>query len=83
MNNYFVATGGKTTTYNVEENGDPNITLPEDLEREMQYYIKWKSWAHIHNTWECESNLREQKVNGIKKLENYTKRLDEIKDWYV
>ena len=63
--------------------GDPNETLPAETDKEMQYYIKWKNWAHIHNTWESEANLREQKVNGIKKLENYMKRMDEIREWWV
>ena len=79
--NLFSASGGKTTIYNVEENGDPNDLLPDDTEKEMQFYIKWKHWAHIHNTWESELNLREQKVNGLKKLDNYMKRMEEIKDW--
>ncbi|KAH9500964.1 transcriptional regulator [Bulinus truncatus] len=78
------ATGHKTTLYNVRENGDPNLSPLKDgekEEKETQYLIKWKGWSHIHNTWETEASLREQKVNGIKKLENFMKREAEIKEW--
>ncbi|XP_070204130.1 chromodomain-helicase-DNA-binding protein 1-like isoform X3 [Littorina saxatilis] len=49
--------------------------------KEKQYLIKWKGWAHIHNTWETYPALQEQKVNGLKKLENYIKREEEIDEW--
>ncbi|XP_052793171.1 chromodomain-helicase-DNA-binding protein 1-like isoform X2 [Mya arenaria] len=75
------ATGAKTTIYNVEANGNPNITLPENTERETQFFIKWKGWAHIHNTWENEETLREQKLSGLKRLDNYIKKMDEINEW--
>uniref|UniRef100_A0A2C9JCR5 Uncharacterized protein n=2 Tax=Biomphalaria glabrata TaxID=6526 RepID=A0A2C9JCR5_BIOGL len=78
------ATGHKTTLYNVRENGDPNLSPlkeGEKEEKETHYLIKWKGWSHIHNTWETEASLREQKVNGIKKLENFMKRENEIRDW--
>lgn len=76
-------TGGQTTMYAVEENGDPNEGCDEaDTENvEVQYSIKWKGWSHIHNTWESESSLKEQKVKGIKKLENYIKREQDISNW--
>jgi len=78
------ATGHKTTLYNIRENKDPNASpLKEDEKEELetQYLIKWKAWSHIHNTWETDSSLREQKVNGLKKLENFIKRHTEICDW--
>ncbi|KAJ8923662.1 hypothetical protein NQ315_010242 [Exocentrus adspersus] len=73
-------TGNITTIYYVEENGDPNEGVdPTDLENtEDQYLIKWKDWAHIHNTWESDTTLREQKVKGLKKLENFIKKDSEI-----
>jgi chromodomain-helicase-DNA-binding protein 1 len=37
----------------------------------MEFYIKWKSWSHLHNTWETYDNL--QGLKGFKKLENYVK----------
>ncbi|XP_030756213.1 chromodomain-helicase-DNA-binding protein 1 [Sitophilus oryzae] len=76
-------TGNITTVYYVEENGDPNVGVdPNDLENtEDQYLIKWKDWAHIHNTWESDQSLREQKVKGMKKLENYIKKEVEIQQW--
>ena len=77
-----VATGSRTTIYNVQDMGDPNvIENPEEEETELQYLIKWKNWAHIHNTWETEDYLKAQKINGLKKLENYKKREEEIRDW--
>lgn len=61
-------TGNITTIYAVEENGDPNNFDENDLENtELQYLIKWKDWAHIHNTWESEQSLTEQKVCISKK----------------
>lgn len=78
------ATGHKTTLYNCKEHGDPNLSPlkeGESSERETQYLIKWKGWSHIHNTWETEISLREQNVNGLKKLENFIKKEDEIKEW--
>jgi chromodomain-helicase-DNA-binding protein 1 len=76
-------TGNTTTIYAVEENGDPNKDCdPEDLENtEMQYLIKWKGWSHIHNTWESERSLKDQKVKGLKKLENFIKREEELAAW--
>lgn len=59
-------TGNVTTIYAVEENGDPNVTQTTEDETsnyETQYLIKWKDWAHIHNTWESEQSLTDQKVN--------------------
>ena len=48
---------------------------------ETQYLVKWKNWSHIHNTWESMTTLTEQKVNGMKKVENFCKREDEINAW--
>ncbi|KAG8223002.1 hypothetical protein J437_LFUL000710, partial [Ladona fulva] len=57
------ATGGITTVYAVEENGDPNKDYDADDpdQTETQYLIKWKGWSHIHNTWESEQSLKDQK----------------------
>ena len=35
----------------------------------------------MHNTWESKETLTEQKVKGMKKLENFIKKQDEIKYW--
>lgn len=76
------ATGGKTTCYEVDDHGDPNAgEFDPKAEGEMQYLIKWKGWSHIHNTWESEETLKEQKVKGMKKLENYIKRENDIAAW--
>ena len=53
---------------------------PENLER--QYLIKWTGWSHLHNTWESESSLRAVSAKGMKKIDNYVKRLREIEEWY-
>lgn len=61
----FLAVGGPTTFYAVDENGDPNEGCnPNDLDNtEIQYFIKWKGWSHIHNTWESEQSLKDNKVS--------------------
>uniref|UniRef100_A0A1B6DPA6 Chromo domain-containing protein n=2 Tax=Clastoptera arizonana TaxID=38151 RepID=A0A1B6DPA6_9HEMI len=75
--------GNITTVYAVEESSDPNAGCdPEDvINTELQYLIKWKGWSHIHNTWESEQSLKDQKVKGIKKLENFIKKDEDIKYW--
>lgn len=78
---YLIATGASTTVYAVDDFGNPNDETATETEK--QYLIKWKGWSYLHNTWESEATLKEQKVHGIKKLENYVKRLEEIADWYV
>lgn len=60
-----LATGPTTTIYTVEQNGDPNANFDSSREpdkAEEQYLIKWQGWSHIHNTWESEQTLRDQKV---------------------
>ncbi|XP_055385541.1 chromodomain-helicase-DNA-binding protein 1 [Condylostylus longicornis] len=76
-------TGDQTTMYCIEEHGDPNDGVDEnDSENtEIQYLIKWKNWSYIHNTWESEKSLKEQKAKGIKKLENFIKREAELEHW--
>uniref|UniRef100_A0A7M4FHU1 Chromodomain helicase DNA binding protein 2 n=1 Tax=Crocodylus porosus TaxID=8502 RepID=A0A7M4FHU1_CROPO len=76
------ATGASTTVYATEANGDPSADFdPEKDEREVQYLIKWKGWSYIHSTWESEESLQQQKVKGLKKLENFKKKEEEIKQW--
>ncbi|KAL1110510.1 hypothetical protein AAG570_008038, partial [Ranatra chinensis] len=75
--------GNITTLYAVEENGDPNADcdVNDKVNTEVQYWIKWKGWSHIHNTWESDQSLKDQKVKGIKKLENFVKKEEEIRFW--
>nr|XP_057932643.1 chromodomain-helicase-DNA-binding protein 2 isoform X1 [Doryrhamphus excisus] len=77
------ATGAPTTIYAMEENGDPceGFDSNNEDERETQYLIKWKGWSYIHNTWESLDSLTQQKVKGLKKLENYKKKMDELDSW--
>uniref|UniRef100_A0A674E871 Chromodomain helicase DNA binding protein 2 n=1 Tax=Salmo trutta TaxID=8032 RepID=A0A674E871_SALTR len=73
------ACGASTTQYAVEENGDPGADFdPEKDEGETHYLIKWKGWSYIHNTWESIDSLTQQKVKGLKKLENFKKKNDEL-----
>uniref|UniRef100_A0A8B9ZCZ1 DNA helicase n=1 Tax=Buteo japonicus TaxID=224669 RepID=A0A8B9ZCZ1_9AVES len=78
------ATGASTTVYATEANGNPSAGFdPEKDEGEVQYLIKWKGWSYIHSTWESEESLQQQKVKGLKKLENFKKKEEEIKQWYA
>lgn len=56
------------------------ITLAEP-ERELQFLIKWKNFSYIHCSWESKESLIAEKARGIKKIENYLKREEEIKYW--
>lgn len=64
-----------------KEKGESSQDKKEAEKVEKQYLIKWKGWAHIHNTWETFESVQEQKVNGLKKLENYIKKEEEIDEW--
>ncbi|KAJ8281014.1 hypothetical protein GJAV_G00062350 [Gymnothorax javanicus] len=76
------ATGAATTLYAVEANGDPGDGFdPEKDEGEPQFLIKWKGWSYIHNTWESMDSLTQQKVKGLKKLENFKKKNEELSNW--
>uniref|UniRef100_A0A7N8XES7 Chromodomain helicase DNA binding protein 1 n=1 Tax=Mastacembelus armatus TaxID=205130 RepID=A0A7N8XES7_9TELE len=76
------ATGSATTVYAVEADGDPSGNFNPNKEAgEIQYLIKWKNWAHIHNTWETEETLKLQNVKGMKKLDNFKKKEQEKKKW--
>lgn len=78
----LLATGASTTVYAVEENGDPSEGFdPENDEGETQYLIKWKGWSYIHNTWESMDSLTQQKVKGLKKMDNYKKKSEELNSW--
>lgn len=80
----LTATGSATTVYAVEADGDPNTNFNPNKEAgEIQYLIKWKNWAHIHNTWETEETLKLQNVKGMKKLDNFKKKEQEKKKWWV
>lgn len=69
--------------YAVEENGDPGEGFDADKdEGETQYLIKWKGWSYIHSTWESMDSLTQQKVKGLKKLDNYKKKQEELNSWY-
>ncbi|XP_028307576.1 chromodomain-helicase-DNA-binding protein 2 isoform X2 [Gouania willdenowi] len=76
------ATGAATTIYTVEENGDPCEGFdPANDDGETQYLIKWKGWSYIHNTWESLDSLTQQKVKGLKKLDNFKKKNEELNSW--
>ncbi|XP_052863952.1 chromodomain-helicase-DNA-binding protein 1 [Anopheles cruzii] len=81
------ATGALTTVYAIEEHGDPNLAAAEGGDHrspgqmEEQYLIKWTGWSYLHSTWESEETLKEQKVKGMKKLENYLKREEALQHW--
>jgi len=79
------ATGESTMIWTVKEHGDPNQTLEtEDLED--QYWIKWKGWSHLNNTWESQTTLDAKKkgnleVKGLRRLINYQVKVADYNMW--
>ena len=79
------ATGKSTVFWTVKEHGDPNLTL-ETEELEDQYWIKWRGWSHLNNTWESQASLDAKKkgnreVQGIRKLVNYQVKVADYNMW--
>ena len=77
------ATGAATTIYNLDRDGDPNAdvdSVPDD-QKEQQFLIKWKGRSYLHNTWESEEQAKQQGVKGLKKIENYLKKEEDIRLW--
>uniref|UniRef100_A0A4W4GK68 DNA helicase n=1 Tax=Electrophorus electricus TaxID=8005 RepID=A0A4W4GK68_ELEEL len=76
------AIGAATTLYALEANGDPGADFDQEKEEgETHFLIKWKGWSYIHNTWESMDSLTQQKVKGMKKLENFKKKNEELSAW--
>ena len=76
------ATGPATTIYSVKQAGDPNRTGELDRsDLEQQYFIKWKGYSHLHNTWESDTSLERMSAKGLKKIDNYMKKQQEISQW--
>jgi hypothetical protein len=77
------AVGLSTSYFKVEADGDPNAgaELLDSSQKESHYLIKWKGRSHMHNTWESESSMKEQHVKGVKKIENYLRREDDLQMW--
>lgn len=76
------ATGNPTTLYNCRLEYDPNEGFDVAKEKgEMMYLIKWRSWSHIHSTWETEDSLtspdRGCAVDGLKRLYAYQSTMKE------
>jgi len=74
-----MATGPATTIYSIQQRGDPNLGDTKKTER--QFLIKWKGYSHLHNTWESENSLKIHNAKGMKKVDNFMKRQDEVEEW--
>ncbi|KAK6587594.1 hypothetical protein RS030_91512 [Cryptosporidium xiaoi] len=44
----------------------------------IEYKIKWMGYSHLHNTWETVESLTKENVGGIRRLENFQKKMAEI-----
>merc|ERR1711970_119159 len=72
-----MATGPGTTVHSIKQRGDPNTGEG----KEKQFLIKWKGYSHLHNTWESDESLIAHKAKGLKKVDNFVKKQDEIEEW--
>lgn len=52
-----------------ETGSESDADEPDDPETNIEYLIKWKSWSHLHDTWDTFDYLHSFK--GFRKLENY------------
>ena len=80
------ATGEQTKIFMIDKHGDPNLSsnVNNNLDvnlRELQFLIKWKDRSYLHNTWENEDKLKEANVKGLKKIENYLKKEEDLRFW--
>ncbi|CEP14510.1 hypothetical protein [Parasitella parasitica] len=44
---------------------------PDEPEHNLEYLIKWKTWSHLHDTWDRYEYLKS--FRGFRKLENYVR----------
>ncbi|KYQ89093.1 chromo domain-containing protein [Tieghemostelium lacteum] len=73
----------KTTIKTEDDSNENGEKVKEDNEGfnvdNYEFLVKWKGWAHIHNTWDTYEHLVNFK--GNKKLVNYTRIVIELYTW--
>ncbi|KAJ1606565.1 CHD3-like protein [Cryptosporidium canis] len=50
---------------------------PEDASI-TEYRIKWMGYSHLHNTWESAESLISEGVAGLRRLENFQRKMAEV-----
>lgn len=50
---------------------------PEDSSI-TEYRIKWMGYSHLHNTWESAESLVSEGVSGLRRLENFQKKMADV-----
>ncbi|CAI8057331.1 Chromodomain-helicase-DNA-binding protein 2 [Geodia barretti] len=61
--------------------GDVMTSVMEEGEGVTEYLIKWKGKSYMHSSWHTESELRSMDIRGLKKLDNYLRRQEEMSQW--
>lgn len=51
------------------------------MQQKKAVFLFCLGWSHLHNTWESEESLQAQQVKGMKKLENFIKKREELELW--
>ena len=70
-------TGNQTILYN----DNLQRTVSTDEPTEKQYLIKWTNWSNLHNTWESAESLKIIGCTGMRKLENFIRRVEDAGYW--
>lgn len=49
---------------------------PTDKYANQEFYVKWRHWSHIHNSWDTRDTLYQ--LAGYKRVKNYIKRMEDL-----
>ncbi|EEA08250.1 SNF2 family N-terminal domain-containing protein [Cryptosporidium muris RN66] len=46
----------------------------------VEYQVKWSGYSHLHNTWETPESLLSENTGGMRRLENYQRKVTETEN---
>ena len=49
---------------------------PDDPYASKEFFVKWRHWSHLHNSWDTRETLFQ--LAGYKRVKNYIKRMEAL-----